>query len=317
MKKVIATVLTIVLILSMSACGAQSVSTSESGGSPGYGTDGSVLDKAQDMPAAPAAPEAVVGTSDSSVLPPISNGFIPGINQKIIFRSDMTLETETFDETLAKIDIKVKATGSYIETANISGNIAYQDELRYASLVIRVPSDRFEDMKKEAATWGHLISSNTSSQDVTKQYIDTEARLKALKIQEERLLALLGKAEKLDDILLLESRLSDVRYQIESYTGSLNELDTLVDYATIALTIHEVKSISVSPDNFGQRIAETIKDSFIQLGKFVESGLIALIYLIPYMIIIALLVFLIKKSSLASRIFRRKGKDDGDNKLQK
>ncbi len=304
MKKFLVMLLTILLISSMVACASQKA---ESIASPGV-SSGPVADTAQ---GAPTATEAVPTPSkDGSILPELSNGFALGSTQKIIFRSDMMLETENFDETLKKIDAKVKETNSYYESSNISGDIRYAEDLRYASLIIRVPANRFEEMKKEAVNWGHMISSNTSSQDVTKQYIDTEARLKALKIQEERLLALLSKAVKLDDIILLESRLSDVRYQIENYTGSLSELDALVDYATIALNVQEVKTVTVNPENFGQKLFEAFKDSMRQIGKLAEGGLIALIYLIPYIIIIIIILLIIKKSGILTKKNQKSENDE-------
>ncbi len=304
MKKYLAVLMTILLICSVVACSSQSKGSMEnadvSSGSGDYGE---------------AAPESAP-SKDEAMVPEISDGFALVRTQKIIFRSDMMLETEKFDETLKKIEAKVRETKSYIETANISGDTRYPEDLRYASFVIRVPAKSFEAMKKEAVNWGHMISSNTSSEDVTKQYIDTEARLKTLQIQEERLLALLNKAVKLDDIILLESRLSDVRYQIENYTGSLNELNALVDYATIAIDVREVKSVTVNPENFGQKLAETLKDSLRQLGKLAENGLIALIYLIPYILIIIILLLIVKKSGIVTKKIKNKEKAEEIKKEQ-
>jgi hypothetical protein len=255
---------------------------------------------------------------DSSIAQPYGTvgGFVPGTSQKIIFRSDMYLETVDLDKTLTKINDQVLSVRGYIESSSVNGNRNDENNPRYASYVIRVPGNQFEAVKKAAGTWGTVISESTSSQDVTRQYIDTEARVKTLKVQEERLLALLTKAQKLDDIILLEGRLSEIRLQIESFTGSLSELDALVDYATLSLNITEVKEIAVVPQNFGERILETIKDSLKQFGLITENGVMAVIYLLPYVLIVIILVLVIRRIGFLPKGFRRKGQGAEDDRLE-
>ncbi len=321
MKKYLFILLILAMVFSFSGCGG-SVSTMESAPSEDSGTYGQdSADMAKNE--AGAVEESAEADSDGSgtayqgaVIP--GSGFVASPAQKIIFSSDISLETEKFDDTMAKIDIKVKETGSYIESSSISGTGKNDYDLRYASLIIRVPSGKFDQMKKAAEEWGTVTSSSTASQDVTKQYVDTEARIKTLKIQEERLLLLLGKAEKLEDIIVLEGRLSELRFEIESYTGTLQALDALVDYATIGVSVREVKSETYIPENFGQKLLEAVKDSIRQLGMALEGILITLIYLTPYIVLLIVLAIIIRKTGAIGKLFgNRHKKSDGSDRTPK
>ncbi len=312
MKKISAVILIGVLILSVfTGCSASRTSI----GSPEPSSGGvAIYDKA----ATEGSQASITTANDGSAAPQPyqpTGGFILGAGQKIIFRSDMSLETVDFNQTLKRLKEQVMVASGFIESSSIGGSGTDENNPRYASFVIRVPSDQFEPMKKAAETWGTIISESTTSQDVTKQYVDTEARVRTLKVQEERLLALLTKAQKLDDIIMLEGRLSEVRLQIESFTGSLAELDALVDYATIAVNVQEVKEIAVVPQNFGERFLETIKASLEQFGGILEKGIIAIIFLLPYVLIVLVLVFVIRKTGFLPKGIRRKSKNDYDEKL--
>lgn len=321
MKKMITVLLILLMTFSIGGCSAKttSIGTADSTGTSNSGSgpetnyekslaDGSLAGPVQDQSAA---------VQDTAAQPYEQvNGFVLGTSQKIIFRSDMSIETVDFNQALTKINEQIRAAGGYIESSSISGSKTDENNPRYASYLIRVPSKQFESMKKAAGSWGTVISENTSSQDVTKQYIDTESRVKTLKVQEERLLALLSKAQKLDDIILLEGRLSEIRLQIESFTGSLNELDALVDYATISVNLVEVKEIAVAPENFSERILETIKASLKQFGQLTETMVRTLIYMLPYILIIVALALVIRRIGFVPRGFRRKDRNSQDEKLK-
>jgi len=314
-KKILAVILIVMMVFSIAGCSAKSVSSGSS--DPAMAPDVAENYQSSDEASYDKSTEdsGLVNPSAPQPYDPIG-GFVAGTSQKIIFRSDMSLETEDLDLTLTKVNDQILAVRGYIESSSISGSRDDENNPRYAAFVIRVPGNQFEAIKKAAGSWGTIISENTSSQDVTRQYIDTEARVKTLKVQEERLLALLSKAQKLDDIILLESRLSEIRLQIESFTGSLAELDSLVDYATLSLSIREVKEIAVIPQNFGERVLETIKASLEQFGQLTENGIMAIIYLLPYVLILIILALVIRRSGFLPKGFRRNGRGREDDQLK-
>ena len=126
----------------------------------------------------------------------------------------------------------------------------------------------------------NVVSRSTDVADVTESYTDTEARLKTLRLQEERLLEILSKATELSDVLELESRLSDVRYQIESYEATLRNYDSRVSYSTLHITLQEVVEYSIindPPQTLGQRLSDGFKDSMRMVKNSAENALVWLV----------------------------------------
>lgn len=146
----------------------------------------------------------------------------------------------------------------------------------------------------------NVVSRSTDVADVTESYADTEARLKTLRLQEERLLEILSKATELGDVLELESRLSDVRYQIESYEATLRNYDSRVSYSTLHITLQEVVEYSIindPPQTLGQRLSDGFKDSMRLVKNSAENALVWLVTYLPlvllWAVILAVVVWLV------------------------
>ena len=110
---------------------------------------------------------------------------------------------------------------------------------RHASLVLRVPAERFNDALRQlrALSDVEVLSSSVDSKDVTEQFVDLEARLRAKQAEEVRYLALLARAERIEDILRIDQSLAQVRTQIEQLTGQVNSIKTRTTFSTISLSI--------------------------------------------------------------------------------
>ena len=149
----------------------------------------------------------------------------------------------------------------------------------------------------------NVVSRSTDVSDVTESYTDTEARLNTLRLQEERLLAILSKATELTDVLELESRLSDVRYQIESYEATLRSYDSRVSYSTLHMTLQEVVEYSVvntPPQTLGQRLSDGFADSMRMVKNSAENVLVWIVTYLPlvllWAVIIAVAVWLVLRA---------------------
>jgi hypothetical protein len=143
----------------------------------------------------------------------------------------------------------------------------------------------YEAFKSSVNTLGHVVSSGENGEDITTQYFDTQAHLKALQIQEERLLELLKKTGELKDILELEKELANVRYQIENYTSSLQKMDNLVDYTTCNITITEVKAltkIKAEPTSFWEKLGDVFIGSLNALLSLCKFALLAATAILPF-----------------------------------
>ncbi len=192
-------------------------------------------------------------------------------NAKLIRRAGIELQTTDFAAAEAALDALVAEQEGYYESAQVQGGGYYDPyNYRYGSYVVRVPSGRYSSFLEAVGTVGHVVRLEQSSEDIGEVYFDTESRLQALQIKRERLLALLEQAATMQDIIDLENALSDVEYQIEQYSTELRRYDGLVDYATITLSLDEVRRVeggAGEKDTLGVRLAAAFSEGLTGFGE--------------------------------------------------
>lgn len=163
-------------------------------------------------------------------------------SRKWIITVDLSAETEDLDTLLTALTAHISALEGYVEDQNIYNGSAYSSRrYRYANLTVRIPAAQVDDFTQDVAGLANVVSNNKSLEDVTLQYTDTETRIAALETEKDRLLELMEQAETMADLLEIESRLTQVRYELESYSAKLRLYDNQIDYATIYLNIEEVQ----------------------------------------------------------------------------
>ena len=137
------------------------------------------------------------------------------------------------------------------------------------------------------------LSKEERVEDVTFQYVDMESHKSALLVEQERLLELMSQAESIDDIITIESRLSDVRYQLESMESQLRTYDNLIDYATISISISEVVRFTPQPtQTTWEKIKEGFSNNLFNIKKGIKNFCIGFIIAIPYLILWAIIIVL-------------------------
>lgn len=221
----------------------------------------------------------------------------------------VSMESTEYDVALNSVKAKCQSLGGYIESSNEYGLDNKGRGSRYATLVFRIPQEKLNEFTDGITSAGNVLSFTTDSDDVTEKYYDIEARLASLEAQRDRYMALLEKAEIMEDILVIDQALSEVIYQIESYTGTLNKYDALVSYSTVTLYINEVVTLTepvpVDP-TFGERIAEAFKDSLEAFEEMIQKTVIFIVAAIPFIIVpAAIVIVLIAVISTKSRKRRK------------
>ena len=191
------------------------------------------------------------------------------VGRKLIRTFDMNIETKEFDEVMAGIQSKVQELGGYIEQSSLDGGSAYYSHYnRYSDMTVRVPSDKLDGFVENVKESANVTYISESTEDITLKYVDTESRKIALETERDRLLELLEKAETVEDIITIEGRLSEVRYQLESYASQLRTYDNLVDYSTVHISIREVdRETKVEPKTFWEEVTEEFGDTLYDLGR--------------------------------------------------
>ncbi|MDR2888410.1 MAG: DUF4349 domain-containing protein [Lachnospiraceae bacterium] len=256
-----------------------------------YYQDIAPAERAEEMSIAeevPVAESAAGGSGDRSTPP---TGDLD--NRKLIKDANITVETEEFDALLTTVSERVERLGGYLENFNTSQNSFYSDnnEDRYASMTIRIPADQYEQLVTEVAEISNVLNRNESVRDVTMEYVDIESRKAALLTEQERLLELIAQAETIDAIIVIETRLSDIRYQLESMESQLRTYDSLVAYSTIYLSVNEVRELTpVQEQTTWERISAGFIGSWKALGNGLNNLLIGFVVVSPFLIFWAVIV---------------------------
>lgn len=295
MKKLTALLLTLALALTLlTACGANIPQAA----SPAMKGDYAIAEEAaMEVPMATAAmntSNALAGAGETGSVP------MPE-SRKWIVTVDMSAETEDLDALLAGLEETVAKRKGYVEDQNIyNGSTFSSHRRRNANLTIRIPAEDVDAFAAEVSGIANVVSKNVSREDITLKYVATESKVTALKTEEARLLELLAQAENMSDLLEIEARLSDVRYELESYSSQLRLYDNQVDYATIFLYIDEVQEYTpIAEKTVWERIRDGFKDSLEGVGDGFVNFLVWILsnspYLVVWAVILVVCVILIRK----------------------
>nr|WP_300005936.1 DUF4349 domain-containing protein [Tissierella sp.] len=222
---------------------------------------------------------------------------------KVISTYYMTLETMDFDNTRKDLDTIIEKHKSFVENSNIGfRGYEYSKNYRYGDFSVRVPKENLNAFKDEIKTIGNVTQENTDKNDVTKYYRDNESRLKLVTSKEKRLLELLEKAVKIEDIIAIEAELTDTIYEKEMLEGDLKSIDEKIDYTTLNLSFIEVRNYSNvegADSSLWIRFKNAFKDSLLAFKLALENFIIWIVFALPYLIIIVpliiLAIFIIRK----------------------
>jgi hypothetical protein len=216
---------------------------------------------------------------------------------KLIRTVSVSLQTQKYDDLAASIRRRVSELGGYIENSNEYSN--YNDK-RSCYLVARIPQDKLDEFLNTALTEGTVVSRSENVEDITLTYSDVKTRVETLKVEQERLLELLGKAEDVESIIAIETRLSEISYEIENNASRLKVYDNKVSYSTVSIDIQEVALTAETVEaSLWEKIAAGIEENFIDVTAFLGGLLFAIVINLPALIvlavIIALIVLIVKK----------------------
>ncbi|MDK2808872.1 MAG: hypothetical protein PWP24_1609 [Clostridiales bacterium] len=234
-------------------------------------------------------------TSSTSV----DSGEVQSSTQKLIKNVYMTAETKEFDTLLNSLTQKIEELGGYVESSDVSGNSYSYDSMRYANLTIRIPAEKLNAFVTDVTNNenANVTSKTENVQDVTLQYVDLDSHIKALRAEQESLMKMLELAKKVDDIITIQSQLTNVRYEIESYESQLRTFDNQVNYSTVTLNINEVRrETPTETKTMGEKIKANFSKNLYEISEGGKNFVIWFVSSIPYLIIWAIaliLVFLI------------------------
>lgn len=199
-------------------------------------------------------------------------------NAKMIYTARMEVETTAFDTAAADLRTLVEILGGYFEQAAVHN---YGSGYRSGDYTVRVPADQFQPFLDRVGTLCHVTYQEQTSENVSEAYYDAESRLATQRTKLERLQNLLAQAENMEDIITIESAISDTELEIERLTGTLRQYDALVDYSTVHLSLQEVYQLSNVEEpatSFASRMGAAFASGWRGFVGALESLAVALAY---------------------------------------
>lgn len=309
MKKRWSIVLALALLLGLlSGCGSAKSAAYDSAGVyyaeekaySSYDNGWSASAKDKDVPAA--------GDAASLTAQQEQSGSNLPANVKLIYRADIDMESTEFDAAVEGLNALVDSLGGYYERSEL--NNANQ-RYRCGYYTVRVPAANFEAFCEGVGGLCQVNNISRSAEDVSEAYYDLESRLSTQRTKLDRLQKLLEQANLMEDIIELESAISDTELVIEQLTGSLRKYDSLVGYSTVSLSLQEVYKLTETEQpviGFGAKLAAAFRSGtsrFVDnLGDFVLGFARAWVGWLIFIAVVVVAVLLVRRGAVRRRARR-------------
>lgn len=282
MKKLLSVLTAVILSIAvLASCGSNTSDSFSKGGAvtedynATTGMDGVIFDNA----------ESAVDSSTTATATDITDG------RKIIKNAEMTVETKTFDNFLTTLEADIAKLKGYIEQKEISTS---GNDYRGAHIVVRIPAENLDKFMSKVSENGNVTYENESAVDVTSSYNDIERHIKSLETEQERLLEIMKKADTLSDILSIEERLTQIRYELDGYEQKLSSYDEQIAYSTVTLSVDEVEVVTVGEDDgFFTQVKEGFMGSLKAIGWIFKTLALVILSGSPFFILIGATVAVI------------------------
>ncbi len=234
-----------------------------------------------------------------------------------IKRAELTVQLTSaqFRSGVAQATQLPGSLGGFVQSSQVSGGNPIDDkhnEPRFAVVVMRVPSARFDDVRGRLGGLGKLVSENISGEEVSAQLVDMQARMTSLLLQEDAYKKLFNTATKIQDIITVQERLTEVRTQIEQISAQKINLGNQVAMSTITVNLQEkikadaarAKPKAKKVKSFSDRVSQSWNNGTKALGNVLTAVVVVFVALapfIPLMLIGALLaLYLIRRTRRAN-----------------
>ena len=310
MKKAILSIILFSMALGLVSCGSKNSASRDSGG---YMAEDAMMDEPVEAGAYKSSEGFASGaanmsadmdfaeeSADSEAPESVGEGEASGAKaskRKLI--TNVNLETESDDvEGFSKsIENRIQALGGYVESSNVysgSGNYDnyYNNTSKSADITARIPAEKLQEFLKEVDGSSNIVRKSVNTRDVTLEYTDTEAHERALAAEQKSLEAMMEHAETIEDILSIQTQLTDVRYRLDSIRSQLRTYDNDITYATVYISVTETKKFTVTKEETAwERIRKGFVDNLIEVMDAVSDFIIYFLTHIPAFIMLGLIIF--------------------------
>lgn len=206
--------------------------------------------------------------------------------RKVIQTAHLVLIIEKLDAAVDSLQKTVQECRGFVQNSNMFRH----DSGRGAHYTLRIPAAQLNNVLAQLEKLGDVQNKGTTGQDITEEYVDTDARCRNLVRQEERLLSILEQAGTVEDILQVENQLERVRGEIEALTGRLRYLDNQVELSTVEVELRErARSVSMvqlaDEDGLIKRLNRAFTASLNLLLSFASNAVVWLVAALPFIVV--------------------------------
>lgn len=207
----------------------------------------------------------------------------------VIKNANLAFETDDLEATAKRINAAAQKFGAQLQSDSENNNGYSLSRI----LVLRIPVNKFDLFIDEVAKGvTYFDRKEISAQDVTEEYVDLDARIKAKKTLEARYLELLKKANKVSEMLEIEKELSAIREEIEAHEGRLRYLKSRVAMSTVVIEFYKhTEQQAGATVSYGSKMWNAIKSGFNGISTF----FIGVLYLWPFILIFVIVFILIRR----------------------
>ncbi len=274
-------------LLLLSACGSGQeplMEMEQAASTDGAASGGSAPSVAAERAAS--APKGAAADAAAPVAPPVEAQAPAGgradtaiVPSMIIRTGQASVEVDSLEPAIARVRRIAAGVGGYVANTSMSTG---ENEVRRASLELKVPAARFDQAVGGLSPLGRVESVNVTAEDVGEEFVDVSARVANARRLEERLVTLLAtRTGKLEDVLAVERELARVREEIERFEGRLRYLRTRVAVSTLTVNLHEPVSV-IGGDHPGTNpIVEAFRDAWRNFVGFLAGLIASLGWLVP------------------------------------
>ena len=308
MKKV--SLFAIILAAVLSACGdrASSSSNTNNNSGPSFGVyDVAGEQTTQNRPAAVdtgggggGGSERLITTNNLIIKKPSLDQTVASqintlpTDRKIIRNAELNLEAENPELAQQQITAIAEIKGGFVVESQQSSSDIKSTTRDIVVVTVRVPAERFSDALDEIRkTASRVVVETVKGQDVTEEFIDIEAQLKAKKALELQFMVIMKRANSVEDALNVQSQLADVRGEIERIEGRKRFLENQASLSTIKIRLQTAKVFAASSEGFGDRFADAFTTGFDVALNLMLGLLTLIIAVLPFALFIGLPGYLV------------------------
>lgn len=240
------------------------------------------------------------------------------LEDKLVYRSDITIETTEYDKSYKKIKKLMNKYGCIIQNEDFSNrddSYTYDEDYRNSDyklkrqdlITIRVPSKNFDKFISASGSVGNVIRKTQSVDNITESYYDTKMQLEALKSQMKEYKRMMDSADNINDMIQLTESIEQLQYRINRLETSIRTMNLDVNYSYVTLKLNEVVEYTqVEKDKktnkFIDRLKNTCLESINSLGSLIEWLIFFIIRALPVAIVFGPITYIVVKLAKKHKI---------------